>query len=289
MYNKLYITRKITTATLLAAVLIFTIPAGTASAGAGLDEIVIGKGDEGDNVILLQMRLRDLGFYGYKVTGYFGDFTAEALKDFQKESKLTADGVAGKVTLDALYGNEAHRKPVEPLVTPANPSNAKKAKVKTGAYTSWSTVNSLWKIGMRCKVIDFNTGISYYMKRCNQSYSVGHADVAPATKADLTKFKKTYNNHLNAYRRALVVIIGGQRYAASMYAEPHGSTGVKGNGMNIRVGNNPDGKLQQVCIHFRGSRNNVHDMIDPSHQYQVKRAAGMKNSGDAPGLVYPGD
>lgn len=277
--------RKKAAAALLAAAMIFTTPAGAPAMAAGIDDIVIAKGDEGDNVILLQMRLTDLGFYGYKVTGYFGDFTAEALKDFQKENSLTADGVAGKTTLDALYGNAAKRKPIAPLAATAGTGNTKKANIKTGSYTSWSTVNSLWKLGMKCKVIDFDTGISYSMIRCNQSYSVGHADVAPATKADFTKLKKTYNNHLNAYRRALVVIIGGQRYAASIYAEPHGSTGVPGNGMIDPA----DGSLGQVCIHFRGSRNNVHDMIDPSHQYQVKRAAGMKDLGSPSGLVYPGD
>lgn len=283
MYNILYILRKKAAALLLAAIMIFSVPSQVLAIGAG--DIVIEKGNEGDSVILLQMRLRDLGFYDYKVTGYFGDFTAESLKDFQKENGLTADGVAGQQTMDALFGNAAKRKPIAPLASPANTGVTKKAGVKTGAYTSWSTVNSLWKIGMRCKVIDFDTGISYYMIRCNQSYSVGHADVAPATKADYTKLKKTYNNHLNAYRRALVVIIGGQRYAASIYAEPHGSTGVPGNGMIDPA----DGSLGQVCIHFRGSRNNVHDMIDPSHQYQVKRAAGLKDLGAPSGLVYPGD
>jgi hypothetical protein len=96
----------------------------------------------------------------------------------------------------------------------------------------WSKVNKLWKIGMRCKVIDLDTGIVYYMKRCNRSYSVPHADVAPATKADTDKMKQTFGGELNAYRRAVVVIIGGQAIAGSLYGEPHGSTGVPGNGLN---------------------------------------------------------
>lgn len=256
---------------------------GAAYAAPGLDGTVIKKGESSDNVILLQMRLRDLGFYNYKVTGFFGDFTGEALKDFQKENGISADGVAGEQTINSLYDNAAKRKPIEPLDKPNAP--AKKANVKSGAYVSWSAVNQLWKIGMRCKVIDYDTGISYYMVRVNESYSVGHADVAPATKTDTKKLKQSYGGSLNAYRRALVVVIGGQRIAASLYGVPHGSTGIRGNGMTDPA----DGSVAQVCIHFRNSRNNVHDMVDPAHQYQVKRAAGMKPSGPAPGLVWPGD
>lgn len=41
-------------------------------------------GSEGDDVIMLQLRLKDLGYYNYKITNYFGSFTESALKDFQK-------------------------------------------------------------------------------------------------------------------------------------------------------------------------------------------------------------
>ena len=37
--------------------------------------LLIKKGDEGDNVILLQMRLSDLGYFDTQITGYFGQVT----------------------------------------------------------------------------------------------------------------------------------------------------------------------------------------------------------------------
>lgn len=270
---------RILSALLLAALL--TIPAESALADPQT-QIVIQKGESGDNVILLQLRLQDLGYYNYKITGFFGDFTGSALKDFQNTNGIIADGVAGEKTLNTLYDNLAKRKPIAPFGTVNPPVKVK--NVKFGQYVDWSVVNLLWTKKMRCKVVDLDTGIAYYMIRVNQSYSVGHADVAPATKADTNKLKQTFGGELNAYRRALVVIIGGQRIAASIFAQPHGSTGVPGNGLN-----KADGTLQQVCIHFKNSRNNMHDMIDPAHQYQVKRAANMKPSGPPPGLVYPGD
>jgi peptidoglycan hydrolase-like protein with peptidoglycan-binding domain len=270
----------------VAALLVITMLACaahyTAMAGPALIADVVKKGDTNDNVILLQLRLRDLGFYNYKITGFFGDFTGDALKDFQETNGIKADGVAGEKTLGTLYDNTAKRKPIAPLASITTPVKIK--KMEFGQYIDWSVVNKMWSKKMRCKVVDLDTGITYYMIRVNESYSVGHADVAPATKSDTNKLKQTFGGELNAYRRALVVIIGGQKFAASIYAQPHGSTGVPGNGLNKE-----DGTLQQVCIHFKNSRNNVHDMIDPAHQYQVKRAANIKQSGTAPGLVYPGD
>jgi hypothetical protein len=273
--------RKIVVSLLLAAVL--CQPAfSLVKAYPGVDNIQIKKGEESDNVILLQFRLQDLGYYNYKITGFFGDFTSEALKSFQQTNNLTADGVAGDKTLDLLYGNDAKRMDVKSIDEP-HKSVTTKHKVY-GAMVDWSKVDKLWKIGTRCKVVDFDTGITYYMIRCNQSYSVGHADVAPASKADTAKMKSTFGGELNGYRRALVVYIGGQAIAGSLFGEPHGSTGVAGNGLNLA-----SGKLQQVCIHFLNSRNNIHDMIDPAHQYQIKRAAGKPLPASRPALVYPGD
>lgn len=269
---------------LFSAILLFCLP-GQALAAPGTGDTLIKKGDENDNVILLQLRLQDLGFYDYKITGYFGDFTVDALKGFQKTNDLKEDGVAGTDTLKLMYGNDAKRRPVAPVTKPKPSTIIKNSKRKYGAYLDWSTVNRMWTIGMSCKVIDFDTGITYTVKRVNNSYSVGHADVAPTTKAGTAAMKKTFGGEFNAYRRALVVNIGGQWIAASLYGEPHGSTGVPGDGMI----DPSDGSIGQVCIHFKNSWTNKHGLIDPAHQWQVKRAAHIKPAGTRPVLVYPGD
>ena len=51
-------------------------------------DLVLKDGDSGDDVISLQMRLRDLGYYNYKITGDFGSVTAQAVRDFQEDNKL---------------------------------------------------------------------------------------------------------------------------------------------------------------------------------------------------------
>ncbi len=224
--------------------------------------IVIRKGETSDNVILLQMRLRDLGYYDYKTTGYFGEFTYEALRDFQKNNDLSSDGVAGQKTLDLMYSNDAKRKSVEPLIKPANTVST--SHVRYGQLKDWDKwVRSRFSRDTRlkkAKVIDFNTGKTYMV------VAVGghkHADVEPATKKDTAVLKSTFGGEWSWDRRAVIVYISGIWVAGSINGMPHGYETVSGNGM--------DG---QVCIHFLNSRNHIHNMRDPTHQAQVMRAAG---------------
>jgi peptidoglycan hydrolase-like protein with peptidoglycan-binding domain len=273
-------------AALFLAVLICFSTFSIALADPNTDGIVIKLGEQDDNVILLQMRLQDLGYYDYKVTGFFGTFTQTALKDFQKTNGLPTDGVAGSGTIQKMYSNGAKRSAVEEV----NPAPAKattsKSKIK-GTIVKWKTVDSVWRIGMKCKVIDVDTNKSYYMIRVNESYSVGHSDVAPPDKSNNRIFESTYGKYYPSwYRRAVIVNIPGLGWvAASTNGYPHGGTGIKGNGMTDPT----DGSIAQVCIHFLGSWDNCSGIVDPAHQYQIYHAAGKKYSGARSSLVYPGD
>ena len=63
------------------------------------------QGMSGSGVRALQQRLKDLGYYTGSVDGDYGDGTTAAVVAFQTANGLTADGVAGKATLNALYGS----------------------------------------------------------------------------------------------------------------------------------------------------------------------------------------
>ncbi len=63
-------------------------------------------GDEGTDVEELQKRLVELD-YMKKTTGYFGDETAAAVKDFQSRNNLDVDGMIGMQTREALYSEDA--------------------------------------------------------------------------------------------------------------------------------------------------------------------------------------
>lgn len=59
-------------------------------------------GSRGSEVSNIQTRLKELGYFNDRVDGIFGSRTKEALIAFQRDRGLTADGIAGKNTLEAL-------------------------------------------------------------------------------------------------------------------------------------------------------------------------------------------
>ncbi|WP_138502678.1 peptidoglycan-binding protein [Nostoc sp. PA-18-2419] len=56
------------------------------------------KGDEGQDVKVLQERLRVAGFYYGNSTGIFGPITEEAVRRFQDSYNLSVDGIVGPAT-----------------------------------------------------------------------------------------------------------------------------------------------------------------------------------------------
>jgi peptidoglycan hydrolase-like protein with peptidoglycan-binding domain len=64
------------------------------------------KGDRGDDVREMQEALMargyDLGRWG--ADGIFGNQTLKALKAFQKDSGIKADGIVGRITYGKLNG-----------------------------------------------------------------------------------------------------------------------------------------------------------------------------------------
>lgn len=57
---------------------------------------------KGDDVEILQKRLKEYGFYSGPVDGKYGKKTAKAVEDFQKEYGLKSTGVVGQGTWDML-------------------------------------------------------------------------------------------------------------------------------------------------------------------------------------------
>ena len=70
--------------------------------GFGNAAMALQRGDRGSEVSALQTRLSSLGCYSAEVTGIFGLQTEAAVKSCQQQFNLTADGIAGSKTMDAL-------------------------------------------------------------------------------------------------------------------------------------------------------------------------------------------
>ena len=89
---------------------------GSTSVGANI--IVMQRGSKGAQVVKLQKRLSDLGYYTGDIDGKYGPQTAIAVSKYQQDNKLKVDGKVGTQTLVSLQldWNDA------PVVTPAPPS-----------------------------------------------------------------------------------------------------------------------------------------------------------------------
>lgn len=60
------------------------------------------RGSSGSEVRQIQEKLKRWGYYSGSVDGIYGSGTEKAVKKFQKANGLTADGIAGKATLNAM-------------------------------------------------------------------------------------------------------------------------------------------------------------------------------------------
>lgn len=70
-------------------------------------------GDQGDEVSAIQQKLADLGYYYSEITGYFGEATEQAVKDFQTVNELEATGVVDEYTYEILFSENAVANTVE--------------------------------------------------------------------------------------------------------------------------------------------------------------------------------
>ncbi|WP_081412178.1 peptidoglycan-binding protein [Alicyclobacillus herbarius] len=89
------------------------------------------NGSHGSDVKTLQTRLNQLGYHAGTVDGVFGKQTLAAVKSFQKNNKLTVDGVVGVQTWDKLFSSTA-------VKYPAGSSSSSSSKSSTSSGSSGS-------------------------------------------------------------------------------------------------------------------------------------------------------
>lgn len=78
-------------------------------------------GTTGNNVRLVQSRLKQWGYYDGEVDGIFGTATSQAVKRFQAKNGLTPDGLVGPRTWAALGFSTTT---AQPAITPASAQSA---------------------------------------------------------------------------------------------------------------------------------------------------------------------
>jgi len=128
-----------------------------------------------------------------------------------------------------------------------------------GELMHWDEAKLYFAMYCRAEVIDVETGKSFRVQRRGGTY---HADCQPLTREDTRVMKEIYGEW-SWKRRAIIVVVGGKRIAASMAGMPHGAGQIKDNDFP-----------GHFCIHFFGSRVHASGKVDPEHQKRVLEAAG---------------
>ena len=138
-----------------APVVIPTVPSGStqititmppiAETPAATAQGVLKLGSQGDQVREVQRLLKNLKFYDGLADGDFGPGTEAAVKAFQTQYKLTADGVVGSSTFTKLYNATATKKPE---ITPT----------PQGSLKLESTGDDVREVQRRLKSLGFYTG-----------------------------------------------------------------------------------------------------------------------------------
>lgn len=226
------------------------------------------KGMSGQDVRTLQSNLAALGHYNYKVTGYFGDITQRAVKDFQRKHGLVADGIVGNATRNSIQASLG--------VAPSAPTGGdycKKAWFEGG--------NKVFAIGKVATVYDIDTGRTFRVKR---TFGVNHADCETLTSDDTRIMKEIYGGNWSWNRRAVILDVDGIKIPASMAGMPHAGVNNKpartyvtnrsggfGRGVNLDTikGNGMDGHFD---IHLLNSRTHCTNRVEPRHQSMVRKA-----------------
>lgn len=68
-----------------------------------ISNLTIREGDFGNLVIVLQKKLKDLGYYNISITGNFDNYTTNSVADFQKNYNIISDGIVNNETWQTLY------------------------------------------------------------------------------------------------------------------------------------------------------------------------------------------
>lgn len=220
----------------------------------------IAKGDTGDEVVRLQLRLMDLGYISFRPTGKYGDMTQAGVLAFQLNSELEKDGITGEVVWDTIFLPGAKRAGVSTEVVRVYGPGQTEPVTEFGEKAEWQTVKEELKIGYDFEIIDVNTSNSFKARRTGGE---NHAEIEPVTEADYEVYKTIFGGGYTWEKRAVIVVNGESRYAASLFGMPNANEVVANNGI--------EGSLD---LYFSGSTSDFGGTYDVEHKNNILKAAG---------------
>ncbi len=127
-------------------------------------EVLLQRGDRGDNVTELQTRLQQLGYNTGGVDGIFGGMTESAVQQLQRSAQLTSDGKFGQQELAALSS-------MQPIsVVPTRPSDT---VISLGSLAPGAENSDVTRLQQRLKDSGYFQGqtTAYYGTKTESSVS----------------------------------------------------------------------------------------------------------------------
>lgn len=214
-------------------------------------------GSTGSTVTYIQTALTALEYYDRQITGHYGRYTKDAVRAFQRDNNLTADGVCGTATLAAIQkaysGSSSATTTYNDTFYDLN-----------NWFTDKARMNALGlKRDAHCKMTDLRTGksLNIYIQSTGN-----HADVEPLTAADTTTLCEIYGvssaNKIGWEARPILITVDKYQFICSIYGEAHGAEVIKDNNYS-----------GQFCLHFTGSKtHNSGETLD-RHKKAIAEAA----------------
>ena len=135
-------------------VILFALPLSSARA---LSSETLFNGCRGEKVRELQQALIDLGYLSGKADGIFGNKTEVAVRKFQKKNKLSADGLAGKKTLQLVLSKVQSKQnnaavSAEAAPSPSSSASSSDSQETSSLFGTYATIRSGDK-GTRVKTL----------------------------------------------------------------------------------------------------------------------------------------
>ena len=228
------------------------------------------RGDSSAQVEKVQTQLKQLGYFDFNITGYFGPITEEAVKEFQEACGISTDGIVGPQTIRYLDRY-------------MNATTSRSSHINRDLLMPWfGKAEKVFAIGDVATITDLETGLQFKAKR---TYGYNHADCEALTREDTAIYKKIFGGQFKWEMRAVIVEVNDHKIIASMAGMPHAGrddmpanawvtnrSGGFGTGTNLNAvhGNGMHGHFD---IHFLGSKTHGTNRIDNRHQSQIFKAA----------------
>ena len=212
-------------------------------------------GSTGSTVTYIQTALTALEYYDRQITGHYGRYTKDAVRAFQRDNNLTADGVCGAITLAAI------QKAYSGSSSATTTYNATVYKLDWSYMKSNATALGIAR-GASIKLTDLTTGKSLNV---HVQSTGNHIDAEPLTSADTTTLCEIYGvstpNAISYKRRPMMITTSAGQFLCSIYGQPHGAQDITNNGYE-----------GQFCLHFVNSKTHGTNRVDEDHQNAINTA-----------------